>query len=44
MLHNIPKTEYCVQCHSGTIRSFIECKNFNFQLVFFFDNISFDFF
>lgn len=28
-LSNIRKysqTEYCVQCHSGTIRSFVECK------------------
>ena len=22
-----PQTDYCVQCHSGTIRNFVECKN-----------------
>jgi hypothetical protein len=29
-LSNIKKysqSEYCVQCHSGTIRNFVECKN-----------------
>ncbi len=21
-----PQSDYCVQCHSGTIRNFVECK------------------
>jgi hypothetical protein len=29
LVNNIPQTNYCVQCHSGTIRNFIECKNYN---------------
>jgi len=27
---NVPQTDYCVQCHSGTIRNFIECKKLIF--------------
>jgi hypothetical protein len=25
-----PQSDYCVQCHSGTIRNFVECKSFGF--------------
>ncbi len=25
-----PPSDYCVQCHSGTIRNFVECKSLIF--------------
>ncbi len=28
-----PQSDYCVQCHSGTIRNFIECKKFFFWVL-----------
>jgi len=35
-----PQSDYCVQCHTGTIRNFVECKNL---LFYFLNNILFFF-